>query len=113
MEPLAVLELNNDIVRLQEQERYEIARILAELSTLIQTSIDRLHLANALSAELELTFAKARFGRDFDCTRPAFAAGQLLSLTKARHPLLEDNLRGENRTVSPVSIDMDNQRRVL
>ena len=42
MEPLAVLELNNDLVRLQEQEMREIARILAELSGLIQASAPQL-----------------------------------------------------------------------
>ena len=113
MEPLAVLELNNEIVRLQEQERYEIARILAELSDLIQTSAERMVSASTICAHLEVTFAKARFGRDFDCTRPVFSPGQLLSLTKARHPLLEDNLRSEHRSVSPVSLDMDVNRRVL
>src|SRR6267142_3719945 len=38
MKPLAVLEMNNEMVRLQEEERYEIARILAELTDLIQAS---------------------------------------------------------------------------
>ena len=113
MEPLAVLELNNEIIRLQEQERYEVARILAELSDLIQSSAERLVAASRTCAHLEITFAKARFGRDFDCTRPVFSAGQLMSLTRARHPLLEDNLRNEKRTVSPVSLDMDANRRVL
>src|SRR5436305_1374962 len=38
MEPLAVLEMNNDLVRLQDEEHAEIARILAELTDLIQAS---------------------------------------------------------------------------
>jgi DNA mismatch repair protein MutS2 len=113
MEPLAVLELNNDLVRLQEQETREIARILAELSALIQDSAPRLFAARSLSCELEVTFGKARFGREFDCSRPAFSNGGLLSLVKARHPLLEDNLRSMNRKVSPVSLDLDRTRRIL
>jgi DNA mismatch repair protein MutS2 len=113
MEPLAVLELNNDLVRLQEEERYEIARILAELTELIQSSSAQIGLARSLSAYLELVFAKARFGRDFDCGRPVFSRGPLLSLIRARHPLLEDNLKRENAHVSPVSLDMDSNRTVL
>ena len=113
MEPLAVLEMNNDLVRLSEEERYEIARILAELTGLIQESASDLERARSISAHLEMTFAKARFGRDFDCVRPAFARGALLSLIKARHPLLEDNLRQEKAPVAPVSLDMDSNRRVL
>jgi len=113
MEPLAVLPLNNDLVRLQEEELREIARILAELSALIQSSSALLFSAKDISCELEVTFAKARFGREFDCTRPSFSNGGLLSLVKARHPLLEDNLRGMNQAISPVSLDLDRTRRIL
>jgi DNA mismatch repair protein MutS2 len=113
MEPLAVLEMNNELVRLQDEEMAEIARILAELTDLIQGSANQIEFARSLSAYLELVFAKGRFGRDFDCTRPNFSRGLLLSLIKARHPLLEDNLRREGEAVSPVSLDMDAQRRIL
>src|SRR6267142_1378158 len=113
MEPLAVLEMNNELVRLQEEERYEIARILAELTDLIQASAGPIEFARSLAAYLELVFAKARFGRDFDCVRPSFSRSPLISLIKARHPLLEDNLKREGASVSPVSLDMDSNRTVL
>ena len=113
MEPLAVLEMNNELVRLQEQERFEIARILAELTDLIQGSAGSIEHARNIAAYLELVFAKARFGREFDCGRPTFSKGPLLSLIKARHPLLEDNLRRESMSISAVSLDMDASRRIL
>jgi DNA mismatch repair protein MutS2 len=113
MEPLAVLELNNDLVRLQEEEHYEIARILAELTEMIQASAGQLESARSVSAYIEVVFAKARFGREFDCVRPTFSNGQLLSLIKARHPLLQDHLKNEGVAVSPISLDMDAQRRLL
>src|SRR5437016_4662848 len=113
MEPLAVLEMNNELVRLQDEEAAEIARILAELTELIQASANLIQLAQSPSAYIELLFATARFGRDFDCVRPTFSKGQLLSLIKARHPLLEDNLRREKESISPVSLDMDSNRHVL
>jgi DNA mismatch repair protein MutS2 len=113
MEPLGVLEMNNELVRLQEEERFEIARILAELTDLIGASISQIQHGRSVAAYLELVFAKARFGREFDCVRPMFSGGSLLSLIKARHPLLEDNLRRENGTIRPVSLDIDTTRRVL
>src|SRR3989475_6744328 len=113
MEPLAVLEMNNELVRLQDEESAEIFRILAELTDLIQASATQIEFARSLSAYIELVFAKARFGRDFNCARPAFSRGLLLSLIKARHPLLEDNLRREKESVAPVSLDMDSNRRIL
>src|SRR5438132_9772071 len=113
MEPLAVLEMNNELVRLQDEERAEIARILAELTDLIQASTASLAFARSLSAYIELVFAKARFARDFNCVGPSFSRGLLLSLIKARHPLLEDNLRRQNASMTPVSLDMEANRRIL
>jgi len=113
MEPLAVLELNNELVHLQEAEFQEIVRILVELTDLIQRSAPQLRAGRAVHSEIELVFAKARFGREFDCGRPAFSARSLLSLVKARHPLLEDNLRAEGRSISPLSLDLDSTRRIL
>src|SRR5213594_1797340 len=48
MEPLAVVEMNNELVRLQDEEQAEIARILAELTDLIQTSAGPIESARAL-----------------------------------------------------------------
>jgi DNA mismatch repair protein MutS2 len=113
MEPLAVLELNNELVRLHEAEFQEVIRILAELTELIQRSEALLSAARKLHSEIELVFAKARFGREFDCCRPTFSSRNLLSLVKARHPLLEDHLRSEGHQVTPVSLDLDTTRRIL
>jgi DNA mismatch repair protein MutS2 len=113
MEPLAVVDMNNELVRLADEEHNEILRILAELTDLIQGYAGMLQQARRVSAYLELVFAKARFGREFDCVRPMFSKGSLLSLIKARHPLLEDNLRSQKRSITPVSVDVDSNRKVL
>src|SRR6516225_5068631 len=52
MEPLPVLEMSNEGVRLQDEERAEIARILAELTDLIQGSAALIESARSLSADL-------------------------------------------------------------
>lgn len=113
MEPLPVLEMNNELVRLQDEEQAEIVRILAELTDLIQTSATPIDAARSLSAYLELVFAKARFGREFDCVRPVLSPGSLLSLIKARHPLLDDHLRRQHGAIKPISLDMDANGRIL
>src|SRR6185436_19191795 len=58
MEPLAVLELNNELVRLHEAEFQEVLRILAELTDLIQESAPQLRAGLALHSEIEVVFAK-------------------------------------------------------
>src|SRR5436189_600559 len=64
MEPLAVLEMNNELVRLHEAEFQEVARILAELTDRIQASAPQLSGARTLHSQIEVTFGKARFGRE-------------------------------------------------
>ena len=58
-------------------------------------------------------FARARFARDFDATTPEFAADGELSLQAARHPVLEDKLRRENRAVVPMSLTLGGAERLL
>ena len=112
MEPLETLEMNNDIVRLQEEEQREVQRILGELTDRIQESVDDLAAASRLRAELEVLFARAHFGRSFDCTTPRFSDGGL-NLVEARHPLLEDRLRSLKEAIVPLSLELDAGDRVL
>jgi DNA mismatch repair protein MutS2 len=114
MEPLDTLEMNNDIVRLREEEEREIQRILGELSDRIGESADALVEAAGLWAEMEVLFGIARFGRDFDCTAPEFSANELV-LVRARHPLLVDRMRRPESSESAVPLDiaLDEDERVL
>jgi DNA mismatch repair protein MutS2 len=113
VEPLAVLEMNNELVRLEDEEHAEVARILAELTDLIQSSVGPIETARTVAAYLELVFAKARFGREFDCVQPVFSQVPQLALAKARHPLLEDNLRRDRLPMTPVSLDLATSRKIL
>ena len=112
MEPLDTLEMNNDIVRLQEEEQREVQRILGELTDRIQESAKELGLAAGLWAEMEVLFGVAQYGRDFDCVGPQFSEGDL-RLVAARHPLLDEGLRSRGQTVVPLSLEMDLDERVL
>lgn len=112
MEPLETLDLNNDIVRIEEEEKREIRRILGELTDMIQERGDELNHSATLWSEMEFVFGKAQFGRDFDCTEPTFSEGRL-RLIGARHPLLEDNLRRGPDQPVPCNLEMDAESRVL
>ncbi|HSG29576.1 MAG TPA: hypothetical protein VLA34_13935, partial [Candidatus Krumholzibacterium sp.] len=67
MEPIETLEMNNDLVRIGEEEEREIRRILGELTDRIQDYKEELIRAAEVRAELELVFGIATWGRDFDC----------------------------------------------
>src|SRR5262252_1759475 len=94
IEPLETIEQNNDLVRLLEEEQAEVRRILREMTEKIGEQADAIAAAADAMAQVELQFAKARFGLDYDCVRPEIT-DDFVELRAARHPLLERNLRAK------------------
>ena len=113
MEPFETVEANNQLVQLAEEEAAEIARILRELTEKLQMMRGPLLAAAAVIAKLDSVFARARFAREFDAAMPEFSETTELSLTDARHPVLEEKLRKENRAIVPMSVALGGQERVL
>jgi DNA mismatch repair protein MutS2 len=137
VEPIETIEQNNDLVRLLDEEQAEVHRILLEMTRRIGENAEAIRSAADALAELELQFAKARFAEDYSCVpvtlcptpvwsdgRPhpsaggdSMSAGQngeaRLLLHKARHPLLERNLKSKGGNVVPISIELDSERREL
>src|SRR6202040_1768972 len=66
-------------------------------------------------ARLELIFAKAEFAREFRCVVPRISADdrRRLILREARHPLLEDILRKQQKAVVPITFDLDQEQLTL
>jgi len=113
LEPFETVETNNQLVQLAEEEAAEIVRILSELTARLQILRLPLIAAAETIAELDSVFARARFARDFDAAIPEFAARTELQLVTARHPVLEDKLRRENRMIVPMSLALGSDERVL
>ncbi|NJP06038.1 MAG: endonuclease MutS2 [Chloroflexaceae bacterium] len=96
IEPMAVVELNNQVREYQLAEEQEIARILAELSERVGESADRLLVGLDTLGRLDLALAQARYAEALRCVEPSVvatdqaesAASELLSLRQARHPLI-------------------------
>jgi len=113
LEPFETVETNNQLVQLAEEEGAEILRILRELTERLQMLRGPLIAAAETIAELDSVFARARFARDFDAAMPEFTAQGELRLEAARHPVLEDKLRRENRAIVPMSLALGRDERVL
>lgn len=112
MEPLDALEMNNDLVRLREEEDREVRRILGEISDRLRESLPELGQAARMLGEIEVVFAVARFGREFDCVVPRFTDGPI-TIRNGRHPLLESRLRKQGKPVVPFGIDLGSGQRTL
>ena len=140
VEPLETIEQNNELVRMLDEEMAEVHRILLEMTRQIGQNADAILAAADVLAELELQFAKARFAEDYNCvavtlsetlstessapsstaapTPSATVIGETdpastLILHRARHPLLERNLKAKHATVVPISIELEGDRRQL
>jgi DNA mismatch repair protein MutS2 len=115
IEPLETIDLNNEVVRLTEEEHREVQRILRELTELLRAHAGGVRETVRVLGELDLLFAKANFAVDFGCVIPSFTAAwdRRLVLENARHPLLEDVLRRHRKRVVPLSLTLEEKRRTL
>ncbi|MGF0040500.1 endonuclease MutS2 [Peptoniphilaceae bacterium SGI.131] len=89
IEPMVVVELNNDIRNLEIEEREEIRRILKELSELCCQYKDDILGNQEILVFLDMTFAKAAYGLEIKGTRPIMNDKKFIDMKAARHPLLK------------------------
>ncbi len=89
VEPMAVVEANNDIRVLRSKEEAEIDRIIAELSAEVGDHADMIGISYDCAVELCLIFAKARLAYDMKATMPEVNADGRVKLINARHPLID------------------------
>jgi DNA mismatch repair protein MutS2 len=115
VEPLETIELNNDLVRLFEEEQAEIHRIFAAMTRQIAQYAPTILKGAEVLSEVDTLQARARFASEFACVEPRFAdaAQPELMLKQARHPLLDKRLRAQGGRVVPVSIALTSDARQL
>ncbi len=89
VEPIGVVEANNEIKILEGKELQEIERIIAELSAMVAEVGDSIAIGYEAIIELDLYFAKSRLGDKMRATIPLFNDERRVVLRKARHPLIE------------------------
>ncbi len=115
IEPLETIALNNDLVRVSEEEAREVHRILRELSHSLHLAGPAVPEAVAVFGDLDLLFAKAEYALSFDATIPKLSGetDRMLRLRGARHPLLADVLRTQKKAIVPVTVELSEQARTL
>ncbi|HEX7957314.1 MAG TPA: hypothetical protein VF508_10255, partial [Pyrinomonadaceae bacterium] len=113
VEPLETIESNNELQALRETEEREVTRILSTLTEELRAELPALELAAAAVAELDFVGAKAALAAHLRAVEPTIDEENALELVEARHPLLEENLRGQGSEVVPVSLRLDPARPVM
>jgi DNA mismatch repair protein MutS2 len=120
VEPLAVVELNNQYRELELAERDEERRILTELSHQVGLQAAVILEAVETIAELDLALARGKYAEDIRATEPVLHSfphrkgaleglhpGSVIRLYQARHPLLDP------QTVVPIDVELDPQTYAL
>ncbi len=89
IEPMAVVEANNEIRVLQAEEQDEIARILWELSGEVGTIADGIVESYEYVVKLDLIFAKGHLAYKMKAVVPTLNDAGRIVLNRARHPLID------------------------
>ncbi len=88
VEPMAVVELNNQLRELEMKERDEIERILAELSAMVAVESESIFNNQKILQKLDFIFAKGKLALDMKATKPILNDRGYINIKQGRHPLL-------------------------
>lgn len=98
IEPMALVEMGNDLRTMEAQEEEEVERILTQLTAQVAAEGDALNQTVHAAARLDFAFAKARLAMRWGCVRPEISGERWLDIRRGRHPLLDP------ATVVPIDI---------
>ena len=89
IEPLAVVNLNNEIKELANEELIEIENILENLSLMAAEAVEDISFNVETLTDLDFIFARAKFARAYNGSEPIFNTDGYINIKGGRHPLLE------------------------
>ena len=100
VEPMGVVQANNEYIELEAKEQKEIERILAELSAEAAAHREDIQWDYDALVHLDLIFARGQLSYKMDAVRPEVRRDGAIRLRKARHPLLDA------KTAVPIDIEL-------
>ena len=100
VEPMAVVDANNELSMLEVKEQYEIQRVLQELSAAVGGMVGAINLNAKNINELAFIFACGKLAEDMDATNPVMTEERHVVLRRARHPLIP------KETVVPINVSL-------
>ena len=89
IEPMAIVNINNDLKQLESKEKHEIERILTALSIDVGRFRDAISESCVALSELDFAFAKGKLALEMKATLPLLTNEKNYRLRKARHPLID------------------------
>ena len=106
IEPLAVVQISNEIIRMRAEERDEIARILQELTAAVGARVVEIQATLEGLAQLDFVFAKGKLSHNLDGIEPRLNDQGWLNIYLGRHPLIPGK-------VVPLSVSLGKEYDIL
>lgn len=113
IEPIEVVELNNELRELENEERREVVRILMAFADLLRPELPLLLATGEYLIRMDFIQAKARYALGMDAVLPELMAGPGMYLRQARHPLLEAALKKEGKPIVPLDLTLTGEKYIL
>ena len=113
VEPVEVVELNNELRELEYAEKREVVRILTELTAILRVDVEGIARIEEYLTQIDALRAKARWAIDNGAVKPIISTEGRLLLRKARHPLLEQTLKEQGKAIVPLDMELNRERRIL
>ena len=113
IEPAEIFETNNEIKELEYAERREINKILLAFTKILRPEIPNLLMAWRLLGLLDFIRAKAMLAHEFNCVIPEIIDEPMFDWIEARHPLLEQKLKGQGKRITPLDLKLGDNNRIL
>ncbi len=107
IEPMQIVELNNELKTEKLNEQAEIERILRNFSTSVRAHCDRLNWSYEVMVDMDLIFARAQLAHAQKATRPDLNREGELTIKEGRHPLIDA------KKVVPLTLGMKSGENML
>ncbi len=113
IEPMEVVEMNNEIKELQYAEQREIIKILRTFTDFLRPYLEEVKAAADFLGEMDFIRAKAQLAVAMAAVKPLLCRDPYIALSDARHPLLEQALKKEGKQIIPLSLRLDADKHIL
>ncbi|MCK5833351.1 endonuclease MutS2 [bacterium] len=114
IEPLPVVEMNNELRELELAEKAELERILRMLTEMIGAHSEALMSNLTIFSKLDFLVGCARWSKKFSCIKPDYGVERNLVLVAARHPFLVLELEKEALSkIVPLDVELTRDKRAL
>ncbi|MGM9534510.1 MAG: endonuclease MutS2 [Intestinibacter sp.] len=91
IEPMSIVEMNNELRKLKLDEQEEIERILAELSAMVGEIAEDLISNQAILGKLDFVFAKGKLSIEMRAIEPVLNEDKYFNIKNGRHPMIDKN----------------------